>query len=381
MNILFTTFPAKGHFHPLAPLAIAFRQAGHDVRLATGADTAEWAAQCGIDSRPVGLTQAEATRLAEERHPGPDWSEHLFTSVWVNSCLPGLIDLARSWRPDLVVHEEEEYAGVLLAAILGVPCVTHSWSSPARPRVGREAALRQMAPIWSRYLPHTSPRTSGAMYLDACPPQMQSADIAEIPDVTTVRPSTFDGPARAPVGWRADLPRPAAYLTLGTVPVFSTPARLAHAAHAIAPLFAEVVMTTGPNPVESMPALPANVRAFAYLPQSMVLPHVDLVVSQGGAGGTVGALMNALPHLAMAQGGQSQATAAAAIEQTGVGLCLDEAHRSAGEIRAAAQLLMQDRRFSERASRICEDLMRLPSPAQQVQLIIDRLELKAGPKS
>src|SRR3954453_3872152 len=37
MRVLFTTFPAYGHFHPLVCLARALQQAGHEVAFATAA--------------------------------------------------------------------------------------------------------------------------------------------------------------------------------------------------------------------------------------------------------------------------------------------------------------------------------------------------------
>ena len=57
-----------------------------------------------------------------------------------------------------------------------------------------------------------------------------------------------------------------------------------------------------------------------YLPQSLVLPAVDLMVSHGGAGGTAGALMYGLPHLVLPGLGTSQQTIARAVQATGSGL-------------------------------------------------------------
>jgi hypothetical protein len=39
--------------------------------------------------------------------------------------LPGLLDMAGRWRPDVVVHEPLELGGVMLARHLGLPSVTH----------------------------------------------------------------------------------------------------------------------------------------------------------------------------------------------------------------------------------------------------------------
>lgn len=194
--------------------------------------------------------------------------------------MPGLQNLTAGWVPELVVHEEEEYAGVLLAALHGVPCVTQSWAAPARPAVARRFATSALAEIWQGYLPGSPPRRFGELYLDACPPPFQTADldqIAQATGVVTVRPGTFDGPSSSPPDFLRDLPRPAVYVTLGTVAVFSTPALLARIVSAMAPRFASVIVTTGPNPIESLGHQPGNVHAVRYLAQSLILPRVDLV--------------------------------------------------------------------------------------------------------
>ena len=76
-----------------------------------------------------------------------------------------------------------------------------------------------------------------------------------------VRPGLFDGPPEPPRRVLRSLPRPAVYVTLGSVAVFSTPDLLAGIAAALAPHVASVVVTTGPNPVESLRRLPGNVQA------------------------------------------------------------------------------------------------------------------------
>ena len=369
MRILFTSFPAIGHFHPVAPLASAARDAGHDVRVASGRDLADWATRCGFDAYVVGPAQAELVSIAQKRFPDA-WPEHLFTDVWVALALPGLVTLGRSWRPDLVVHEEEEYAGVLLASLLDIPVITHSWHAPVRSPAGRLEAQQLLANIWTEHQPGAPVRSADNLYLDACPPAMQSEDIHLIENVVGVRPVSFDGVTDAVPAWLHDLPRPAAYVTLGTVGVFSTAERLRLIVDAVAPLVASVVITTGPNAVESLGALPAHAHAIRYLPQSAVLPNVDLVVSQAGAGGTLGALEHALPHLMLPFGSQSQLAAAAAIDRLGAGRSMAPDQRDERSIRAAAAELLHNPDFRTRAAAIRSDLQRLPSPADVVKLLV-----------
>ena len=352
----------------MAPLAEAARRLGHDVMVASGPDLAAWASRCGFASCPVGLTQPELAQAAQAAYPD-DWPGHLFTDVWVPTALPGLLEIARSWRPQVVVHEEEEYAALLLGALVGVPVVTHSWHAPVRPPEGRAEAGELLAPLWTTHCPGVAVRTTGCLYLDACPPPFQTGQIAELDNVVQVQPVPYDGVADDLPPWLERLARPAIYVTLGTVPTFSTPARLRDVVLAVAPLAASVVVTTGPNPVDSLGELPANVWATPYLPQSQVLGKVDLVVSQGGAGGTLGAIEHGLPHLVLPFHSQSQQASAAAVERLGAGRLLAEDQRDELSIRQAAAELLDHSSFRKRAEQLRSQLRGLPSPEEVVDLV------------
>ena len=362
MRILFTTFPARGHFHPIAPLALAAQRAGHEVLFASGPDLIAWIRECGFHASAIGEGQGELLKAAAETVTG-DVTLHLFTDIWVPAALPGLIDLARTWKPDFIVHEEEEYAAPLVASLLGIKCVTHSWHSPARPPADRDHAIELLAPLWSKAACDSPARTSGDLYLDACPPALQSDHVHDLGIVVwAVRPVSFDGPRRDPPAWLLDLPRPAAYITLGTVPVFSTTDGLRKMVRALAPLFASIVVTTGPNAVEAFGALGANIHVTQYLQQGLVLPNVDLVVSQAGAGGTLGAIEHALPHLMLPSFAQSQLSLSARISALGAGLALPEKSRTEANLQRAALTLLNDSRFKSEAQRIRAHLDALPAP-------------------
>ena len=376
MRILVTSFPALGHFHPVAPLALAAAAAGHEVRVATGPDLVAWVERCGLESHAVGISQADAQRVAAERYPEAVASDHKFTDVWVSAALPGLVSLTDGWTPDLVIHEEEEYAALLLADLLGVSSVTHSWASPARPVELRERAAELLAPLWEAATPGAHPRTTGTVYLDACPPSFQTGAIAAVGGtVVAVRPMLFDGPRAAPPEWLATLPRPTAYVTLGTVPKFSTPGLLRTIIDGLDPVVASIVVTTGPNPVAELGDLGVSVHAVQYLPQSLVLPHVDLMVSQAGAGGSVGAVMYGLPHLALPQRAQSQISVAERIHDLGIGRRLAAEEQTTDAIEAAARELLSDRAYARRAGELAAELELLPPPDDVLQIVATQLAL------
>ena len=370
MRILVTSFPALGHFHPVAPLALAARDAGHEVRVATGPDLCEWVERCGLEAHAVGISQAEAQRVAAERYPDAVASDHKFTDVWVSAALPGLISLTDGWSPDVVIHEEEEYAALLLGDLLGVFCVTHSWASPARPVELRERAAELLAPVWDAAIPGGHARTTGNLYLDACPPPFQTGAIAAVAaTVLPVRPVLFDGPPGDPPEWLTTLRRPAAYVTLGTVPKFSRSGLLRTIIAALDPVVASIVVTSGPTPVAELGDLRASVHAVQYLPQSLVLPRVDLMVSQAGAGGSVGALVYGLPHLALPQTAQSQIGVADRIHDLGVGRRLAADKQTTDAIGAAARELLSDDAYARRAGELAAEFEQLPSPTDVLQIV------------
>ena len=147
MRVLFTCHGAYGHFHPVAPLALAVQARGHDVVVATSPAFVEWVRKCGLRAEPIGLTAAEfnervdALGITDRRMA----AFHLFSTVAVPPMATDLIELGQRWSPDVVVHEEGEYAGPLTAARLGIPCITHSWTAPARP--GSERAHQALAGV------------------------------------------------------------------------------------------------------------------------------------------------------------------------------------------------------------------------------------------
>jgi hypothetical protein len=138
MRLLVSSVPGLGHLHPVLPLALAAARVGHDVRVATGPDRVEWVRRCGLSAVPAGLPIAALRERALARGlTGPELPRHLFTSIAGPPMVDDLLPLVDDWQPDLLLHEEGEYAAPLVAALRDLPCVTHSWSSPARSAEGR----------------------------------------------------------------------------------------------------------------------------------------------------------------------------------------------------------------------------------------------------
>ena len=375
MRILFTTVGAYGHFHPIAPLALATAGRGHDVTVASERQFAPWIRACGLPVVSAGHAPAAVRRSLPElaaRHPRLT-AAHGFLAAAAAPMFADLLPLARSALPDVIVHEEGEFAAPLVGAVLGIPCVTHSWSAPARPPDERAAYETLLEPLW-RVQRSGTPKLCGDRYLDACPPPAQAPGITWATRVTRIRPVVFDGPPARPPEWVHKIARPAAYITLGTVRAFSSPELLRLAVEALRPVVASVVVTTGPNPPGLLGGRRANVYSRRYVRQSHVLPHVDLVVSHGGAGTTLGCIRHRLPHLVIPAVSPSQRRNAVMTQSLGIGTCLSRPQASVRSIRHAATPLLVDGLYRQRVAAVAATIDRLPPP----EAVVDLLEELVG---
>lgn len=340
MRVLATTYPGKGHFHPLAPLALALQRAGHDLRVATAPELGRWVERCGLPVLQAGRSEDEM--VASTSSLGPEERAiRLFSTESVPAFAGDVLRLIHGWRPHLVVSEEGEHGGPLVAALLGIPSVTHSWPAPARPASTRAALAEGLEGVWRTFGQEAPVRVFGDHYLDCCPPAWQTSDVDGITGVMAARPTPFDGPAVASPHWLEDLVGPVVFVTLGTVSLFVRPDVLRFIVELVTPLAGTVVVATGPLPDTVVPSHP-RVRVVRYLPLSAILPVTDLVISHGGASTSTASLVAGIPQLAIPQGAASQRRVATAIARSGVGAAIGDQSLEGETIAAAVHKLLDD---------------------------------------
>ncbi len=93
------------------------------------------------------------------------------------------------------------------------------------------------------------------------------------------------------------------------------------------------------------------------------------MVSQAGAGDSVGALVYGLPHLALPQTAQSQISVADRIHDLGVRRRLAAHEQTTDAIGASARELLSDAAYARRAGELAAELEQLPSPTDALQII------------
>src|SRR5690349_2415077 len=125
MRVLFTTTPGRGHYHPMLPLAEAVAERGHEVTWAAAApvcarlrDRGYVAMASGEPEPPAGLSLLE--RYPEFASiPPSERPDFLFSRIFgperAAPMLEDLLPLAREWSPSVMVCEQAELAGPIVA--------------------------------------------------------------------------------------------------------------------------------------------------------------------------------------------------------------------------------------------------------------------------
>jgi UDP:flavonoid glycosyltransferase YjiC (YdhE family) len=374
MRVLFTSPSGLGHVHPMVPLARATVARGHDVLWATPADGVGHVERTGIPAVATGPADLPGPAEVRRRYPeldalplieAPDvMFGKIFGALAAPQILPDLVAVAREWRPDLVVADAAEFAGHIVAAEFGIPSVTKGFGALLPERRVR-AAGEEVAPLWrSRGL---EPRPYGGsydhLYLDIYPPEFETQAAPHVPHRQLLRPVADDGH----VATSSPLPLPDAsagaplvYLTMGTV--FNNPALFQVVLAALSELEVRVLVTVGPD---GDPAIlgpqPQRVRVERYVPQALVLPHCDVVVSHSGSGTVLATATQGIPQLCLPQGAD-QFLNAAAVESAGTGICLMPGDCNPDTVRDAVVRLLVEPSIRDAAGRISMSIASMPSP-------------------
>ena len=379
MRVLFSSTWGYGHVFPMVPLARAFLAGGHDVLWATNEPACVLVAAAGIDVVPAGLradgVAAVRRRLADhtrELRPQDHAAfafPHMFGEWATPAMVSDLLRVARDWGPDLMIHEHAEMAAPLVATLLSVPSVTHSYGG-AIPRDIVAAASDRLATVWADY-GHPIPPYAGSFtsaYVDICPPLLQRQSLEHIPSRHLMRPALYSGERGGTT--LDDLFReskPLVYVTFGTVRNDAHVIRQVVAG--VSSLNARILATVGPDgEPNALDAQPDHVRVERWVPNSDVIPRCALVISHCGAGTCLHALSHGVPQLCLPQTAD-QFRNAESVVAAGAGLMLhpDEANRAA--IAEAATRLLDENSFRIAAARVADEIQTMPMPARVVRAL------------
>lgn len=381
MRVLFTTTPGWGHLHPMVPLAKALQARGADVAWAAPDEVAPRLEATGFEVFPCGLGALPAFEAVRRRHPeidemGPKSDRRGFPMMFgvarARPMLEDLIPIAGAWKPSLLVHEQSELAAPIVAALTGVPHVTHSFGELIKPE-NLDPSESGVSALWQEQGVEAA-SLSGCyshMYLDIYPSGLGSVDRSHIARVQPVRPGTFaiGEPAALP-DWIDKSSTPLVYVTFGTV--FNENLDVVRTlVEGVGALPVRVVVTVGPRvePAE-LGDQPPNVHVAPYVPQAQLLPRCAAVVSHGGSGTFLAALSHGLPQVCVPQGAD-QFVNSEACTAAGAGLALGPGEVTAEAVRASVETVLSDARFRSAARQVQAEIAAMPDPSAVALLLED----------
>ncbi|MBV8999534.1 MAG: hypothetical protein JO304_10760, partial [Solirubrobacterales bacterium] len=248
MRILFSSSPFAGHLFPLLPLARAAREGGHDIAVLTSEPLAP-TLDPGIEVLPAGpmpdVLLAEVTRRKgtdPTRDNAPEIVAELFAGTRVDLGFEPALEAAERWRPDLIVFEQCDFIGPLVAAALGCQSAFLAYGRAYEP----EYTAAMLTAVASRHRRHGLAPAEPLAFLDTCPPSLQVQTWTRPPRHRYLRPEPH---RQLGVDWTApdftDHPdRPVVLVTFGTV--FSATPVLSSVLSALCDLDVNAIVTVGP---------------------------------------------------------------------------------------------------------------------------------------
>ncbi|SNR45189.1 glycosyltransferase [Paracoccus sediminis] len=365
MRAILITPPLPSHLRAFEALAQELARRGHEAVFLTepGVLLQGGVAQATLPGPP---TRPQPHRLLAEIVTGARRTDRL--------CRDGLAIL-RGLSPDLILGDQMEPAGGLLARVLGVPLVSVACAVPMDPEPGiplpflgwphdptagglrrnrggervadvlmtpQSRAIRRWSRTWGlgdlrRLQDCLSPRLTVSQMAPGFdyPRPANGAHVAQLgPFRRGQAPGDF------PADIRPDPDRPFVYASLGTLQGHRA-GLLSRIARACRQAGAQVLVShAGCLPDDKARAIPADwVRGF--VPQGAVLARADLCVTHAGLNTALECLAAGVPMLALPLT-HDQPGVAARIVRCGAGLRLPPWQRSTARMAAAVTALLSD---------------------------------------
>ncbi|MCA6094851.1 glycosyltransferase [Streptomyces sp. SCA3-4] len=359
-RFLFVVPPLVGHINPAVAVAAELTRRGHRVAWAGLPGLVEELAGPDADihpcaaphdlRRPPGLRGVAALRFLWQDFLGP-----LATAM-----APGVERAAATFRPDVIVADQQALAGTLTAERLGIPCATSATTSAefsgalaGTPKVeewiqGVLAGLRDALGDPART---HDPRFSPGLVL-AFTTTALTGECTAPPQTRFVGPALTGRPDPAPFPWDRLAPgRPTVLVSLGTANTDIGGRFLTECAAAVrdrAPRLQAVIADPG-GALDG--TSDDTLLAVRHLPQLALLPRATAVVCHAGHNTVAESLLHGVPLVA-APIRDDQPVIAAQLTTAGAGVRIRFGRSDRHTIGAALDAVLTDPRYRAAARRV-----------------------------
>lgn len=273
---------------------------------------------------------------------------------------------------DLVVTDHLAFGAAMAAEIRGKPWVTVAVTPlvVSRP-LARAVSAVIAGPMFNRMRAQAGlPPERGAFEAFYSDELVLAQGVAALETVAPPSQVRFVGRLITPTN-RTDVPewwpeldgRTVVHVTQGTLET-GPDDLLKPAMRALAGLDALVVCTTGGAPVETLGALPDNVRAAEFIPHDLLLARTDVMVTNGGWGGVLAALESGVP-MVVVPGSLDKPQVAQRVVRAGAGIV----RRTPKNLRAAVDQVLATPHHRERARTLGQAIRAAGGAAKAVDLV------------
>jgi MGT family glycosyltransferase len=251
--------------------------------------------------------------------------------------------------------------------------------------VSQKVLLRQSQNAANYLLDHLNSRRLPTFLLDAglladryISPTVPEFDYprsdlpAQVRYVGAVHPGPSNG-FRLPPWWAAlDSDRPVVHVTQGTIDNADLGRLVEPTIEALGGEDVMVVATTGGRDISELKVtLPVNTLVAEYIPHDLLLPKVDVMITNGGYGAVQRALSMGVP-LVVAGNTEDKPEVAARVAWTGAGINLRTGTPTPGAIRAAVRDVLGDGRYL-RAARDLEAAFARRDGVAEIAALVDEV--------
>ncbi len=139
-----------------------------------------------------------------------------------------------------------------------------------------------------------------------------------------------------------------------------------------------LVIVTSPEPSE-LGSVPSNTRVSSFIPHGLLLPRVDVMVTNAGFNGVKAALAHGVP-MVLAPWGNDQPDVAARVRWAGAGIDLRTRTPEPAAVRVAVQTVLADPHYREAARRVEAEFALYPG-GQRAADCLESLVGVTGPGS
>ncbi len=368
MRTLFVAGPSPATVFGIAALAVAARQAGHQVIVAGTEELVPHITAIGLPGVAVtrrtwqGLITTDRSGAAVPRMPRGLTPERVHHGGWFGrlaaESLDGLRELAARWRPDLVVGGSMSYAAPLLAAHLGIPYVRQAWDLYDTRGVDPYAAEELRPELHALGLDGLP---DPVLRVDVCPPGLRPPDADPAQPMRWI-PYNRQEPLEPWMYTRGDRPR--VCVTSGSRETEANRDFLGRLVADLAAFDAEILVAAPEAATSRLRESVGRVR-IGWMPLDVVAPTCDLVVHHGGGVTGMTALGAGAAQLLLPRWDIFASTMRRTAEQ-GAARVLFSEDATPEAVLSACRALLEEPGYRKRSGEIAAEIAALPAPAEVV---------------